>query len=296
LAFVEHLRHRVGPVPRGEVWVGDDAAVVSPPTGPLLVTTDGLVEGVHFDLALTGADDAGWKALAVSVSDVAAMGGRPLHALVAVAVPRGRGADLHRLYEGLGEAATALACPIVGGDLSGGPTLVVTVTVTGTVDGGPAPVLRSGARPGDGVFVTGPLGAGAAGLRRLRAGGADGDTYRRPQPRVAEGTAARLGGATAMLDLSDGLAIDLRRLVDASGVGVVVDDLPVAAGATPEDAVAGGEDYELLFTAGDVEGVRRAFEAAGLAPALMLGRCTDDPGERRLGDRPLPEGGWEHRW
>ena len=258
-----------------------------PPDGLLLLAADALVEGLHWDPAVTGPDDAGWKALAVNVSDIAAMGGRPLHALVTVAVPPGRAGDLDRLYDGLEAAAKALDCPIVGGDLTGGPALVVTVAVTGTVDG--APVLRSGARPGDVLLVTGPLGAASAALRERR-------PVDRVVPRVAEGAAARRGGATAMLDLSDGLLVDLRRLADASGVGVVVDDVPVAAGATRDDALGGGDDYELLLAAPSELDVRAAFEEACLAPPVVIGRCTGDPAERRLGSGPLPEGGWEHDW
>jgi thiamine-monophosphate kinase len=269
------------------VWIGDDAAVLRPPDGPLLLAADALVEGLHWDPAVTGPDDAGWKALAVNVSDLAAMGGRPLRCVVTVAVPDGRAGDLDRLYDGLEAAAKALDCPIVGGDLTGGPALVVTVAVTGTVDG--RPVLRSGAGPGDVLLVTGPLGAASAALREGRPGP-------RLAPRVAEGTAARLGGATAMLDLSDGLLLDVRRLAGASGVGVVVDDVPVAEGATRDDALGGGDDYELLLAAPSEVDVRAAFEAARLAPPVLIGRCTADPAERRLGDGPLPEGGWEHDW
>ena len=268
------------PAPPGEVWIGDDAAVLRPPEGPLLLAADALVEGVHWDPAVTGFDDAGWKALAVNVSDLAAMGGRPLHAVVTVTVPPGRAGDVDRMYDGIEAAAKALECPVVGGDLTGGPALVVTVAVTGTVDG--APVLRSGARPGDLLFVTGPLGAASAALRERR-------PTPRVAPRVAEGVAARLGGATAMLDLSDGLLIDLRRLADASGVGVVVDEVPVAEGATRDDALGGGDDYELLFSAPSAPDMHGA-------PPVAVGRCTADPAERRLGDGPLPEGGWEHDW
>jgi thiamine-monophosphate kinase len=281
------LRRRLPAGPPGEVWIGDDAAVLRPPDGPLLLAADALVEGLHWDPALTGPDDAGWKALAVNVSDVAAMGGRPLHAVVTVTVPPGRAGDLDRLYDGLEAAAKALDCPIVGGDLTGGPVLVVTVAVTGTVAG--APVLRSGARPGDLLLVTGPLGAASAALRERRASP-------RLTPRVAEGTAARLGGATAMLDLSDGLLLDVRRLAQASGVGVVVGGVPVAKGATLEEALGGGEDYELLLAAPSGHDVRDAFEEVRLPPPVVIGRCTADPGERRLGLGPLPEGGWEHDW
>jgi len=132
--------------------------------------------------------------------------------------------------------------------------------------------------------VTGPLGAASAALRERRASA-------RVTPRVAEGVAARVGGATAMLDLSDGLLMDLRRLAEASGVGVVVDDVPVGPGATIDDALGGGDDYELLFAAPTAPSF-----PAGLTVPIAIGRCTDDPSERRLGTGPLPEGGWEHDW
>ena len=280
---MSELRRRLPPAPPDEVWIGDDAAVLRPPEGALLLAADALVEGVHWDPSVVGTDDAGWKALAVNVSDLAAMGGRPLHCVVTVAVPAGRAGDLDRLYDGLEAAAKAFDCPIVGGDLTGGPALVVTVAVTGTVDDG-VPVLRSGARAGDLLLVTGPLGAASAALRERRPSA-------RVTPRVAEGIAARRAGATAMLDLSDGLLMDVRRLAEASGVGVVVEDVPVADGATLEDALGGGDDYELLFTAASAP----AF-GDGLPPPFVIGRCTSDPAERRFGAGPLPEGGWEHDW
>jgi thiamine-monophosphate kinase len=271
LDFVASLEARLGSAPAGETWIGDDAAVVRPPDGPLLLAIDPMVQGVHF---LDAGPDVGWAAVARNVSDLAAMGGRPLHALVSLVLPAG--VDVDGVLDGLAQA-TAL-CPIVGGDTSGGATLVVTVAVTGTVDG--VPVVRSGARAGDVVFVTGPLGA----------------VPTRPVPRVREGSAAREAGATAMIDISDGLALDLRRLARASGVGVALDALPVAEGASWDDAVTLGESYELLFTAPEVERIIDAFARAGLDPPIEIGRCTSDSGELLLGDGPLPEGGWEHTW
>ena len=262
--------------------------------------------GVHADLSLVGIDDLGWKALVANVSDIAAVGGRPTHALVVVAGPLAE-VDVDLLYDGLTAAADTYHCPVVGGDLSSAPALVVTVAVAG--DAGPAeppPVLRSGARPGDTLFVTGPLGSSAAGLALLRADRA-GEApdlallHRRPRARLAEGAVARAAGATAMIDVSDGLARDLRHLADASGVGVVVDRAPVAIGVSratdrPDDlALGGGEDYELVFAAPDPGRVEGAFAEAGLGVPLRIGRCTDDPTERRLGDRALPAVGWEHQ-
>lgn len=297
-AIIERLRSRLPAI-------GDDAAVVDQPGGgALLLCADAAVAGVHADLALVGVDDLGWKAMAASLSDIAAMGGRPAHALVTVSGPLGD-VDVDLLFDGLLAAADAYGCEVVGGDLTAGPALVVSVAVTGTVDG--PPVLRSGARPGDTLLVTGPLGAAAAGLQLLRAGrlGEAPDlelAHRRPRPRIGEGEAARRAGATAMIDVSDGLASDLFHLAGASGVGVVVEHVPVAVGVArygddaESAALGGGEDYELLFTTPDAAAMEDAFAAAGLVVPLRVGRVTADPAERLLGDEPLPLLGWEHVW
>ena len=284
-AAIARFERLFGPSPPGEVGIGDDAAVVVPPAGPLLLAADTIVEGVHFDLGLVGLDDVGWKAVVVNVSDLAAMGGLPLHALVTVAGPSST--DLDTLYRGIAEATEEYGCRVVGGDLSNAPTLVITVALTGTVEG--EPVLRSGARAGDDIYVTGPLGASAAALRALRAGGGgrSSDAYRRPQARAAEGIAIRRRGATAMIDVSDGLAADLGHIAHASGVGIALDDVPVAAGATLDDALGGGEDFELAFT---------APPNFGVDTWIRIGACTSDPDHRSLRGQPLPATGWEHRW
>jgi thiamine-monophosphate kinase len=270
-AFLRRLAERLPAV-------GDDGAVLE---GGRLVCTDLLVDGVHFRSAWASSEDVGWKALAVNLSDIAAMGGTPEAALAAVALPEGTSADA--VLEGLLECAEAFGCELVGGDTSSGPALFVAVTVLGRAE---RPVLRSGAQPGDTVFVTGPLGAAAAVLARLDAGEDvdDADPLHRPVPRLAEGRAAAAAGATAMLDLSDGLALDARRLAEASGVRIELDPdaIPVAAGATLDQAVGGGDDYELCFTAPDpVDG------------AIAVGRVTEGEGVV-LGDQPL-EGGWDHQ-
>jgi thiamine-monophosphate kinase len=291
--------------------MGDDAAVLGPRPGPTLLTTDLSIAGVHADLALVGLDDLGWRAVAASVSDIAAMGGRATHVLVAVAGPPST--DLDTLYEGVAQSVLAHGCGVVGGDLSNATEVIVAVAVAGVVDDGPGPVLRSGARSGDHVFVTGPVGASAAGLRLLRAGAAAGaapsgsdpagpeeeaavQAHRRPRARLAEGTAARRCGATAMIDVSDGLAADLAHLAEASGVGFSLSHVPVAPGATVEEALGGGEDYELVFTAPDSDEVARAFEVAGLAAPVAIGVCTSDRAQREWAGRPLPSRGYEHRF
>jgi thiamine-monophosphate kinase len=272
----------------------------------MLLAADAVVAGVHADLALVGLDDMGWKAIVANVSDVAAVGGRPCCVVVTVAGPLGE-LDVDLLYDGLVAASDAYECPIVGGDLSGSATLVVSVAIVGDGGGEDAPpVLRSGAQPGDTLFVTGPLGSSAAGLQLLRTGRLSEApdlvlSHRRPRARLDEGTAARVAGATAMIDVSDGLAADLRHVADASGVGVVLDRVPVAIGVSrvsddPESlALGGGEDYELLFAAPDPDRVEALFAERGLGIPLRIGRCTDDPAERRLRDADLPVLGWEHR-
>ena len=258
-AAIERIRAMLPGAPPGQTWIGDDAAVLG--DGRLLAI-DALVAGVHFTDA-TPLDDVGWKALTVNVSDIAAMGGRPEHAVVSVV---GRpDTDLDALYRGLAAAGATYGCPIVGGDLANGAITVVTVAVTGAVDDG-APVLRSGARPGDAIYLTGPVGAAAA------AG-----WHHRPVARVDEGRQARRAGATAMIDVSDGLVADLNHLARASRIGYVLDRVPVAEGATEEQALHGGEDFELLFTG-----------PPDLTVGIRVGTCTDDT------DQHLPSRGWEH--
>jgi thiamine-monophosphate kinase len=286
----------------------DAAAVTVPDGGPVIVSVDSVVDGVHVDLTLCSPHDVGWKALMGALSDLAAMGARPIGALVALCVPEAAGGGEMTLgvMEGVAEASQASGCPVVGGDVSAAGVLVVSVTVMGTVDGG-TPVPRSGAAVGDVILVTGPCGGSAAGLRVLRSGaevaGLDpveaalAAAYRRPVARLAEGEAARLAGASAMIDVSDGLALDLHRLADVSGVGFLLDAVPVAEGATAEDALGGGEDYELVVVigAGLAEACARSWARAGLRPLHRIGVVTADPAQRTLQSRNLAQLGWQHR-
>lgn len=300
----------------------DDAAVLEVPGGgPLVVSVDSVVEGIHVDLGLCSPGDVGWKALMGALSDLAAMGARPLGALVALCVPRSAGTGELALgvMEGVAEASRESRCPVVGGDVSAGETLVVAVTVLGTADGR-GPVARTGARAGDAILVTGPCGGGAAGLRVLRAGAGPGEAhepgrvgpartvpptateealaaaYRRPVARLAEGETARVSGAHAMIDVSDGVALDLHRLADASDVGFELDAVPAAEGATPAEALGGGEDYELLVVVGedDLEGFVARCGGAGLRAPIRIGTVTAHPQRRLLGGRELERLGWQH--
>jgi thiamine-monophosphate kinase len=301
---LRRLARLLPPAPGGEVWFGDDAAVVGVPgtDGLLLLAADAVVAGLDADLELTSLADLGWKAMAVNLSDIAAMGGRPRHALVSVVGLRPD--EIEALYAGVVEAAEAYACPVVGGDLSGGAQAVVSVAITGWCDG--PPVLRRGARPGDSIWVTGPLGAAAAGLRWLQAtpkvelangvpAAALVRAHARPRPALAAGEVARRLGATAMIDVSDGFVADLTSLAEASGVGFALTEVPVAEGATLEEALAGGDDYVLVFTLPSGADALVPFAERGVSAPYRVGSCLGDPGQRLLAGRAVAVAGWEHQ-
>jgi len=241
---------------------GDDAAVIAAPDGRMVITTDMMIHGPDFRLAWSSAFDLGWKAAASNLSDVAAMGAVPTALVVALAAASDTPVEfLEQFADGLREGCAALApgCGVVGGDLSVSDTLTIAVTAFGDLEGRP-PVRRSGARVGDVVAVAGVLGEAAEGLRLLfELGTIDGEpdataaaavtlthpdqiaAQLRPRPPIALGRAAAIAGATAMLDLSDGLALDSRRLAAASGVRLDFSDLTRAQ-------LDGGEDHSLLAT------------------------------------------------
>jgi len=244
------------PLPRG-----DDCAVVKPPgrDEEWLLTTDQIVEGCHFNRERHPPAALGGKALARSLSDIAAMGGRPLHFLQTVCLPEWALGSWHDAFQqglrAMAAAAGSSEVSLLGGDVARGNRFHATVTVIGSVERGTA-LLRSTAKPGDSVYVSGTLGGSLLGLR-LVTGEADPDwnhpAVRRhcePSPRLALGRAIRGVQASAAMDLSDGLAIDTDRLARASGVAIALaaDSLPLFPGARLEDALRSGEEYELLFT------------------------------------------------
>jgi len=295
--------------PSGWVGPGDDAACMPPPAYSLVLTSDLLVEGVHFRSTTTSARDLGCKAVAVNVSDVAAMGGRPLAFLVALAAPAETPVGwVEELYGGMAEAEKAFGCLLVGGDTSGGPTRVLSLTVLGVAPG-PGPVTRGGGRPGDDVYVSGTLGDSALGLRLLEAGGVVrtaperflASRHLRPSPRLALGAAIGAGGvARAMIDVSDGLLQDLGHVARASGCGAELwaERLPLsselvavtaAEGIDPVGlALEGGEDYELLFAAEPLRRreVFRVAQGAGTR-VRRVGRLVEGVGVQVLA-RGLP--------
>jgi thiamine-monophosphate kinase len=302
--------------------IGDDAALLAVPPGQLLaVSTDTLVEGVHFPRD-TAAFDIGWKALAVNLSDLAAMGATPAWASLALTLPAGQGSWLAEFAEGFAKLAREFDVALVGGDTTQGP-LSITVTVHGFVAEAAA-LRRDGARVGDGIFVTGTLGDAAAGLRRLDARGrreAETPTalpddardalvarLNRPSPRVAQGLVLR-GRASACIDVSDGLVADLGHICAASRVGAALsaDRLPASSAllALPDDSqrhalqLTGGDDYELCFTASSaVEpdlllDLARSGCGATRIGTIVAGSCVvvnDDTGARI----DVARAGWQH--
>jgi len=313
--------------------VGDDAAVLVPTPGRrLVVTTDVVVEGRHFDAELSAPEDWGWKAVAVNLSDVAAMGAEPRWLVVALTVPPGASAaTLERVYAGMREACREYGVALVGGDTSGGPVLSLAVTAVGEAA---RVVTRSGARPGDRLAVTGPLGAAAAGLALLRlargpGGQADPDArgpawppapgarkpggptgpgaraaapgareaagellarhphlaaaHRRPRPQLAMGLRLAAGGATAMIDVSDGLAGDVLHLAAASGTGVEVHDtaVPLAAGVAEAAGLLGRDPVELALGGGEDFALAAALpRTADVGGVIDCGTFTGRPDRR----------------
>ncbi|MGX5696199.1 thiamine-phosphate kinase [Agromyces soli] len=284
---------------------GDDAAVIAAPDGRFVVTTDLMVHGPDFRLAWSTPYELGWKAAATNLTDVAAMGARPTALTVAIAAPPALGVDvLEGIADGLREGLAELApgAGVVGGDLSASAVLTIAVTAFGDLEGR-APVLRSGARVGDVLAHAGVRGEAARGLALLFAEGRDASgepdvalaqavrdrhpalvsAQLAPRPPVAAGVIAAVAGATAMLDVSDGLARDARRIAAASGVGLDFD--AAALGDDVRLALAGAEDHGLLATFPPGAAVPAPFEP--------VGRVVDGPGRLLLDGEPVEALGWD---
>ena len=307
------------PVVRG---IGDDCAVLRPADGhDLLVTTDTQEEGVHFRRDWSTPEDIGWRCLAVNVSDVAAMGGTPLGAVVALSLPETLAvAFVEAMYDGMSAMAEAYDCPIIGGNISKSTErLSVTITVLGSAPRDGA-MYRASARAGDDIWVTGDLGAAKAGLEALvhpqAVAGLPTDAvlsrYRRPLPRLRESQFLRQHGARSLIDLSDGLSSDLAHVCEASSVGArlhaeripISDETRKVAGALGLDpliwALHGGEDFELCLTAPpDVatsleQGFRKRFDC----PLTRIGTIQAGAGVtlryRDGREESLAAGGYDH--
>ncbi len=327
LALLRRIRSRAAATLGGglRLGIGDDCALLRPRPGEeLAVTTDFSIEGRHFRLDWHQPESIGHRALARGLSDLAAMGARPVAAFLSLGLPREltvtlgrRRAWVDRFYDGLFALAHAHHTPLAGGDFAESPIAIADIVLIGAVPRGRA-LLRSGARPGDLLYVTGSLGGAAAGLERLgqlagRSKAASAppaiparlravlQPHLQPQPRIAQGLwLQRRARATAALDISDGLSTDLAHLCEESHVAAEVDAaaLPMHPAATLDQALHGGEDYELLFTAAARARLPRSI--AGVA-VTRIGRIVAAvPGRPPItlltaqGPRPLVPHGWQH--
>lgn len=296
---------RLGARGRG---LGDDAALLTLGGHTLALSIDLSLEGVHFRTAWLAWHEIGWRATAAALSDLAAEGAQPIGVLVSLGLPRARrgraaarrdpGAEL---MAGVGAAARSVGASVLGGDLVRSPRYLVDVCVLGLAA---RPVRRSGARPGDDVWVTGRLGGPGLALAALRAGGrlppAVRRRFARPVPRIAAGRWLARHGARAMIDLSDGLAGDAAHLAAASGVQIEIalEDVPCWPGATPRAALVSGEEYELLVALPRRFGPRlaRAFRRATGVALTRIGRCARGAGLRltRGGRSVATPAGFDH--
>jgi thiamine-monophosphate kinase len=296
--FIEWIKAQQTTSPLVQLAAGDDLAVLKwPASDLLLVGVDQVLDGVHFDSSVHGPRAIGRKAMNRNLSDCAAMACLPAAAVVSVALPRGRDVEYAKeLYLGVKEAGDKFNCPIVGGETgSWGGRLAITVTIIGRSAPNTPPIGRSGARPENAIFVTGPLGGSLLGR------------HMDFTPRVFEAQQlVRTGAVTAMIDLSDGLSRDLRHICRSSGVGAVIDASAIPVhddaiamrrdGRSPlEHALHDGEDYELLFTCAGGEVDFRV--PTGSSPPRLIGRITPGPDITLLSDgrqSPLEPKGWEH--
>jgi thiamine-monophosphate kinase len=293
--------------PRVVEGIGDDAAILAPAADPLVWTIDAAVEGVHFRRAWLSFEDLGFRATMAAASDLAAMGAEPLGLLAALALPSDvSDEDLRRIAEGQRAAADAIGAPLIGGNLARGGEISITTTALGRAA---RPLRRSGARPGDAIFMAGPVGLAAAGLEVLRRGGALEDervrsavaAWRRPIARIAEGLRAA-PIASAAIDVSDGLARDLGHMARESRVRIELDptaivtpDLAAAAsllGVSPIDlALHGGEDYALVIAAAEGAPLAPSFTRIGACEAGSPGIALTAEGGALL---PIEERGFDH--
>ena len=342
LALLARIRSRVGAAGTKpgrarnlSLGIGDDCALVRIKRGEeIAITTDLSIAGRHFELAWHPPEAIGHRVLARGLSDLAAMGSRPVAAFLSLGIPkelakRSKSRDaksmsprqdawIDRFYDGLLALAAEFDTPLAGGDLAESPIAVADIVLVGAVPWGKA-LLRSGARPGDAVYVTGNLGGAAAGLEMLKGlaearkgsgvGGLrissqmyeDLAKHLYPQPRIMQGLwLAKRGLATAAIDVSDGLSTDLQHLCDESGVAAEVNAhaLPISTGASIQHALSGGEDYELLFTARPNTRIPRKI--AGVA-VTQIGQIVRRSAKKPLitlvtheGREALEVKGWEH--
>src|SRR5579859_2932170 len=287
--------------------IGDDCAILRPRAGyELLVTTDFAIENVHFRRDWHPAESVGHRCLARGLSDIAAMGGTPLACFLSLGLPRNlQQRWIDGFFRGLQALARRFRVQLAGGDLSSAREIVADIVVLGQVPAGRG-VLRSGARPGDRIYVTGPLGGSALAVKQLSAGKkvrpAKSNLHFYPQPRIAVGRRLQEHGLpSAMIDLSDGLSVDLLHIYEESGVSAQIHEaeIPIARGANLSLALHGGEDYELLFTAPAKARMPRRIAGVSVTGIGVIQKRTNySSAIRILGENgrlsSLEPGGWEH--
>ncbi len=281
---------------------GDDAAVVTAPDGRMVASVDMLVDGVHFRSDWASGEQIGSRAAMASMADIAAMGARPTALLVAVSAPGGTPmATVTGIGDGLHAAAEQAGAGVVGGDLASSSVLAISVTALGDL-GGADPVLRSGARPGDQLALVGRIGWAAAGLavltRGFRSPAAVVSAYRVPEPPLAQGPRAAAAGATAMIDVSDGLLADLGHICRASGVSIDVrsSSLEVPGRLTEVASALGKNALTWLLTGGDDHPLVATFPAGSMLPPgwLTIGTVADGSGVTVDGSSYDGDPGWDH--
>ena len=315
--MVRHAQGKQIASPQLILGIGDDAAVWRGDTPTQLATVDSFIQDVHFSLDITPWHGLGWKALAINLSDIAAMGGVPRYALVSLALPDHTEVDdVAALYQGMIELAQQFGVAIAGGDTSSAPLIAITATVFGSMKNQNKHILtRSAAKVGDKVAVTGYLGAAAAGWEMLtKKLQFDPETtaclkkaFLHPYPRIAEGQLLIDQGVKTAIDISDGLVSDLNHICQASQVGarIEVDRVPIQPAVranfsdrAPELALAGGEDYELLFTASTE--VIDSLSTKAQCPITVIGEIVADKASKVIlvdsKGKPvsIPKKGWEH--
>lgn len=281
--------------------LGDDCALLEWPGGTVVLSTDATIEDVHFRRSWLEPAEIGWRAAARALSDLAAEGADAVGVLVALAAPRDAGgAVIAEVMAGAGDAAGSVGARVLGGDLAAGDRWHIVVTVVGTAS---RPVTRTGAVPGDRLWLTGRLGGARAALDAWTAGRepdvASRRAFARPEPRIASGRALAAAGAHAMIDLSDGLGSDAAHIAAASAVRVLIDldRVPIAAAEPPSRRAAGGDDYELLaaMPAAFDEGAADEIARRTGVPLTRVGRIEAGTGTRLLQNgTPVEAPGWDH--
>ncbi len=306
-------------IARGGSQIGDDAAILDLGDQLLVVSSDLTIEGVHlpaitpskartddfdqgFDLSKITERDFGFKSVTTAISDIAAMGIEPRWVTLSLCGPAG--SDLLEVMEGVREACVQFDCDLVGGDLSVSPVLTANVTAIGTCKPN-EPVFRNTCSVGDAIWVTGPLGGASCGLRLINKEieiendalvGELINRQKRPVPRVKEAVLARLIGASSMIDISDGLATELDHLANGANAGISIEDVPIHDGANIDDALYGGEDYEIIFTLDPNLDPADQFEKAGLRPPIKIGVIVGEPDCRKIRGRDFLVGGFQAKW